>query len=250
MKLSQPVNGGVLDFDPYNVRSQADPSHDFGALVELDDMRAFRYGKAGASNVSVGKVQLAPAPKTNHTNNAVTAAVAAGANQVPITLAGATAAVVGEYDDGYLIVNAGPGIGQVLKISHNPAISGSGSGTIALVDAVVVALTTSSKVTLVHNAYNGVVEAAAATRRSAGVPLVSLTATYNGWLQTKGVASVLADGTIAVGNDLIASSAVAGAAKVVDTTSAATATAQSKIGQANIVAGVDTEYRPVVLSID
>ena len=249
MKLSQPAVGGVIDFDPFNSRAAGDPSMDLGGLIELNDYRAFRYAKVGAANISQGKLEQAPAPKANHTNNAVTAAVAAGANIVPITLAGATAAVVSEYDDGLLVVNAGPGAGQTYRISHNPAIASSGSGNITLIDPIAVALTTSSKVTLVHNAFNGVVEVAAATRRPGGVPLTNLTAAYEGWLQTKGVASVLAQGAIAVGSNVVSSGTVAGAVAAVSGTYA-TDLATVQVGSATVVAGVDTEYRPIVLTID
>ena len=248
MKLSSPLAGAVIDFDPFQVRSNSDGTHDLGGLIQLNDMRSFRYGKAGAANISKGKVQLAPAPVANHANCTV-AAAALNATQVTVT-PGATAGVAGDYDEGFAAINAGPGLGQVYKISHNPTITASTAFVLALTDPLQTALTASSKLSLVHNPYAGVVEAAAATRRVAGVPLVSLTAAYYGWFQTFGVAAALADGAIAVGNDLIASTAVAGAVKVSDTTSAATAAAQSKIGRANIMATVDTEYRPITLMLD
>ncbi len=248
MKLSSPVAGGVLDFDPYNVRSATDPSHDLGALVELNDFRVFRHGKAGGSNISLGKLQLSAAPIANHHNMTV-AAAAAGAVVVTCT-PGATAGVAGVYTEGLAFINAGPGAGQQYRVSNNPTITASTAFILSLTDPIVTALTTSSKLTLTHNPYNLVVEAAVATRRAAGVPLVSVTAAYSAWFQTKGLSAVLADGAIGIGNDIIASTSVAGAVKVVDTTSAATATAQNKVGSASVVAGVDTEYRPMVLSID
>lgn len=248
MKMSSPVAGGVIDFDPFSVRSNTDPSMDLGALIELNDYRAFRYGRAGAANISKGKIQLSPAPAANHQNMAV---LAAAANQNLVTATpGATAAVSGEYDEGFAIINAGPGIGQTYKVSHNPTITASTAFILQLADLLNVALTTASKLSLVHNTYAGLVEAAVATRRAAGVPLISLTAAYYGFVQVQGVASVLADGVIAVGSDVIPSTSVAGAAKIVDVTSVTTAEAQVKIGKASIVAAVDTEYRPIVLAID
>ena len=68
MKLSSPLAGAVIDFDPFQVRSNSDGTHDLGGLIQLNDMRSFRYGKAGAANISKGKVQLAPAPVANHAN--------------------------------------------------------------------------------------------------------------------------------------------------------------------------------------
>ena len=162
---------------------------------------------------------------------------------------GATAGAAGIYDEGFAVINAGPGVGQTLKVSHNPAITSSTAFIISLQDALSVALTTSSKVSLVHSQFNGAVEAAVQTRRVNGVPLVGLTAAAFGWAQTKGLASVLAQGTIAVGSDIVPSSSVAGAVAAVSGTYA-TDLITARIGQALVMAGVDTEYRPMVLSID
>lgn len=247
MKLSSPIDGGVIDFDPYNTRSAADPSHEMGALVELNDYRAFRYGKVGAANTSLGKIGIAPAPIANHHNMAVLA-TAAGLFNVTAT-PGATGGAVGIYDEGFAYINAGPGAGQQYKVSHNPTITSSVAFVLALTDPIQVALTTSSKLSLTHNGYNGVVEAAVATRRAAGVPLVSATTLYELWYQTKGPAAVLADGTIAVGSLIGVGASVAGSV-VVNSGTYATALATTQVGQASIMAGVDTEYRPMVLTID
>lgn len=247
MKMTSPTEGSLMDFDPYNSRSAADPSHNLAGLVELNDYRAFRYGKAGAANTSQGKLEIAPAPIANHANMAVLAA-ANGAFIVNCT-PGATGGAVSIYDEGIASINAGPGAGQDYTVSHNPTITSATAFNLTLSDPINVALTTSSKLTLVHNAWNGFVESATQTRRACGVGLINLTAAFEGWLQTKGIASVLADGAIAVGSLIAPSSSVAGAV-VIDSSTYATALATTQIGQASIIAGVDTEYRPMVLTID
>ena len=241
------VGGAVIDFDPYNSRSFADPSHQLGSLYELNDYRAFRHGKVGAANTSLGKLSLAPAPVVNHVNMSVTASPA-GVNSIVVT-PGATAAAAGIYDEGVAFVTAGPGAGQHYRVSHNPPITASTAFTLALSDTIQVALTASSKVSLAHNPYNGGVEAAVQTRRALGVPLISLTAAFEGWYQSKGASAVLNQGTVAVGSLITGSGSVAGAVAAVTGTYATDLVAVA-VGQALIIAGVDTEYRPMVLTID
>lgn len=253
MYLANPVSGALIDFSPFSTRTESDPTHQLGALVELGDRRSFRYAKAGASNISKGKLQIAPAPKANHANISVSVAAASGATRVNLT-PGATAVVAGEYDEGFMAVNDVDGEGQVYKISNTPAANASTAFNLDLYDQIATALTTNSQVTLVHNAYNACVEAAVATRRVAGVPLVGVSAGDFCWLQTHGVAATLIDGAIAVGNAIVPSDAVAGAVEqqdvFVNATDATRLDAKSVVGRASIVACVDTEYNPVVLCID
>jgi hypothetical protein len=104
-------------------------------------------------------------------------------------------------------------------------------------------------VTLVHNAHNNFIEGTSQTKRAAGVGLVAAAIGAFVYLQTRGVAAVLADQAIALGSLLAPSSSVSGAV-IADSSTFGTALATTQIGQANILAGVDTEYRPVSLSID
>lgn len=235
----------IIEFDPFS--SEATQAQSLGEAVYLGDGRIFRYAKVGASNTAPGKVSTAPAQKTNHHNLAVTA-VAVGGTIVNVTL-GATAAVASEYDEGFMSINAGPGIGQTFKVYYQPAIGSGLAGNITISDPPVVALTTSSKATLLHNNWSGTIEGTVQTRRAAGVGLIVGTAANYVYLQTHGVASVLADGAITLGSALALSSSVAGAA-IATSTTYSTAVLTTPIGQASIAAGVDTEYRPVVLSID
>lgn len=224
--------------------------HDLGALGVDQKGDFYRFAKIGASNISAGKIQLAPAQKTNHHNKALSEAVTvlSGVKRLKPTM-GATAVVENEYAGGVLAVNDADGEGVSYDIVGNRA---SGSGLVADIQierSLYESLATTSEVTVVHNAYNGVVEAAVATRRAAGVPLRDFTASKFGWLKTKGVAATLVDQTIAIGCWFSPSASVAGAVAVVsDTFSAAKAVFWA--GQAAAVAGVDTEYTPMVLRID
>jgi len=166
MKTQSPVS--IVEFDPYSPQS-SQAGHGYGDRFDVGDGRVFRYAKAGSSALSVGKLGLAPAPKTNH-HGMTMAAAAIGAVSITMTL-GATASVANEYAEGFLNISVTPGQGQTLKIQDQPATSSGGSQTITVFDPVNVALTTSSRGNLVHNTHNAVVEAASKTRRGAGVPL-------------------------------------------------------------------------------
>lgn len=235
----------IIEFDPFATESAA--AQTIGEPLILGDQRVFRYSKAGAVATSPGKMETAPAPKTQHHNLAVTA-TAINAVTVNVTL-GSTAAAADEYDEGFMSVNVTPAVGQTLKIYYNPAIALSVAGNITLSDPLTVAFTTATKVSLVHNANNGFIEAAVATTRAAGVGLIGAAIGGFQWLQTGGVSSVLADGTIALGSLIGVSASVAGGV-VVNSGTYATALATTQVGQANIMAGVTTEYRPMFLTIN
>lgn len=238
----------VLDFDAYKTRTEAESTHNLGELVALADMRMFRYAKVGAGAISAGKLQLAPAPITNHHNCTVAAAAAKGAMEFTATL-GATAAGANIYGEGYACVNDEAGEGATYKIKYHAAVDSSGVITAKLFDPIAVALTTASQVSFVHNKYNGVVEGTSSTQAPAGVPLVDIAIGDYGWLQTKGVAAVLADETITIGAGVTAGTSTAGAVEEIDQPGDTTVLSDYAVGWA-IVAGVDTEYRPINLAIE
>jgi hypothetical protein len=229
------------------LNSHSVQQNDIGSCVFTPDGRAFRYAKAGASAITAGQLQLAPAPKTNHHNCALAADASAGANQITVTL-GATAATANEYKDGFVIFSDVSPEGIALKIEGHPAAGSGEDLTLTLTDALPEDATTSSEVSLVHNSWNGVVEGTSTTQKPAGVALVDISAGEFGWLQTKGPAPLLADSTIDLGATVVAGSATAGAVDAMSDT-AATAIDQMAVGKA-IVAGVDGEFRPVELTID
>lgn len=234
----------VIDFNPNETNSVA--THNLGQEVRLADKRVFRYAKAGASNISRGKLQLAPTPKTNHHNVAWSSGGAINATTVTVTL-GATAAVANEYAEGYLVVNDATGEGTSYKIKSHPAANSSATLELTLFDPIRnTALVSGSEMTLVHNAYNGVIEGTSATQRPAGIPLVNITAGEYGWLQTKGVCPALIGTAATLGALLTADGSTAGA--VTDATDVTAPQAQFFVGQA-FITGVATEYQPIELNI-
>lgn len=208
----------------------------------------YRYAKVGASNISAGKLQLAPTQKTNHHNVAASAAVTQDGRVRKVTLTlGATAAVANEYAYGVLAANDNTPEGQSYRIISHPAAEASATLEVEVDRAFVTSITTSSEFTLTHHRQNGVVEGTAVTVRAAGVPLIPMTAAYFGWLKTKGVAAVLIGSAATLGADLIVGG-TAGA--VTDRTDALGASAEPVVAVADIVLGVTGEYNPVRLVID
>lgn len=241
MKLTSPAV--LISFDPYSVDT-GDSSHNFGEKVICADRREFAYGRANSTS-AVGRLQIAPAPIANHANLTPSAA-ALGSFQITMT-PGATAGAANIYAEGYAVINAGANNGATYGIKGNPAITASTAFTLDIIDPIRnAALTTASRITLVHNAHNLFIQGTSTTARGAGVAMTAFAANNFGFLQVKGIASVLADGAIAVGSDVNVGT-VAGSVKAVSGTYA-TDLATVKMGNATI-AGVDTEARPVFLNI-
>lgn len=203
------------------------------------DGREFRYCQAGASNLVVGNLLQAPAQIANHRRLTPTAA-AAGATSVTVTL-GATAATANQYLGGWLVVedDSGGTGGFQYQISGNPAAALSTALTVQLADPVVVAITASAHVSLVLNPYSGVIQnPTTATSGLVGVALpiaapvaqsAGLTASYYGWIQTKGIGTVLSDGGTTVGLAVVASTGTAGAVVTLTSTNAAVGIAQQTL---------------------
>lgn len=218
---------------------------DIGETIRLSNGDIFRYSLAGASALSAGKLGQAAAQAANHTNRTATA-TAAGLITLSLAL-GATAAVKDEYGDGWAMVNVAPGAGQSLRIQGHSAVSSSGTISLDLQDPVKVALTTSSKVTLVHNPNKLVVEGTSAIIPASGVPTVAVTASYFYWAKTHGPTPVLNDGALTTGGILIAGSVAGSVKDQADVTAPVT---EVQVGVAAFGAGADTEYRPILLTID
>ena len=216
-------------------------AHNLGERAVSNDGRAFRYVKMGAVAAVPGKLYQAPAEITNHQNLTPTAA-AIGDTSLTVTL-GATAATANYYSSGWAVVTVTPGVGYQYKIKSHPAASSSGSLTLQLEDKITVALTTSSRIDLVPNPYSGVVvNPTTATSSPVGVAVTAITASQYGWLQTRGPATLLADGAVTVGTSLAASNAVAGAVE-------AFTGVQAPVGIA-LTGIADTEYGAVLLGIN
>jgi hypothetical protein len=195
-QVSNPIKMGI-----YETSTTLPDGGRLGMALQLDDGREFRLALAGGVALSPGKMCQAVAPVTNHTNLAVYAAAAVGANSVTVTLGG-TAVAANDYLWGTLHINDGPGVGQSFKIAgHLIGATTTANVVINIYDSIDVALTTSSYATLTYNSFwktiiapNGGLTAAAC-----GVPLVPVAIGSYYWSQIKGPAACLTTGTIVIG---------------------------------------------------
>lgn len=214
-----------------------------GIKGETGDGRVFRYAKVGATALVPGKVYATATEDTNFNNLAVAATAAIGATSVTVTLGG-TAATANLFSEGFAVVSSGTGAGYSYKIKSNPAqTSTSGSLVLTLEDKLVVALDTTSKITLKRNPYDGlIIMNATAAGGAIGVAVYPVTAAYYGWVQIEGIAPVLNDSTaFAVGDMVSPSNATDGAAET-------GVLAQGYIGNA-LTTGTNAYYEPVLLKV-
>lgn len=205
-----------------------------GTERETKDGRRFRYCKAGAVDLVAGNVIQSSAIVANHLAN-TPPAVAIGDKSFSYT-PGATAGAANLYAEGFLQVDTTPGNGYTYQVSGHAAISSSTAFTLNLVDAVQVALTTSSRVGLIANPYKNVIQfpVTTATGTYVGIAPCVITASEFGWLQTDGLASVLIAGTPALGAMVMTPSTTAGSAVVITTTNLVVAQIVGEMAQVGV----------------
>ncbi len=218
--------------------------HTLGSIAETADGRVYRYTLAGGTALACGKLDVAATLDTNATNKTVARTVAAGQYSVVFDAAGTI--VEDAYQDGFLTINDATGEGITYAVAGNTGVTGAGEITVTLKEPLVVGLTIDvSEATLTQNPWDSVVISVAdQLDMPVGVANNAVTASYYGWVQTRGVASVLADETIAIGSAVVTGSSTVGAVEAMDTDDIC-----PQVGVA-IVAGVDTEYREIYLTID
>lgn len=226
----------------------SDQKHPLGAIAVSQDGQVYRYGHAGAVTFVPGSLYQGFAKLTTHLAN-TPPAVAFGATSFTYT-PGATAAVANQYAEGYLNVDTTPGQGYKYRISGHGAITASTAFTLSLMpdDAIAVALTTSSRVGLHGNPWKlQIVCPTAITARVSGVAMSAMTDGTYGWMQTRGPASVLINGTPAITSPVANSATTAGAVDV--WTTAAAAVTITPVGHMMQV-GVSGKNNLVFLTID
>lgn len=214
------VNGG-------NTTTDASLATLVGAKFRSDDDREFALIQNGGTALVSGVLVQSPASiGSTHTGLALST-VAIGSTSITATLGG-TLATANQYAGGFLVISAGTGAGQTLKIKSHPAGTSSGTVLFQLEDPLSVAtLTSDSKGSLTLPQYgsaNGtnvgtsgvVVNPTTATGRVVGATIYPIGASSStvptyGFIQTCGPVGVLNDSATAIGLDVMPSSAVAGA---------------------------------------
>lgn len=218
---------------------------DLGDKVYTNDGRTFRYCLAGAAALVPGNVIQSPAVVANHVNLTPTAVSAIGDTTVTVTL-GATAATLNQYALGTLTVElSSTGAGQMLLIDHNPAANSAATMLVTLADPFVTATSSTITMSLIQNNYSNVIQYPVTTGTGVpvGVCVFPLAIANYGWIQSRGIAPVLANGAITMGTVACAvPSAAAGAAKVMAATLFSIGTFQKTT--------IDTQITPCFLTID
>ena len=190
---------------------------DVGAMRELADGRRFRYAYfASATAAGLLVSQDVSATAVVETDNIATAADA-GATKVTLTDSGTLgSATADQYAGGYLHTTDDAGEGYTYRIRGNTAAS-SNAVDFTLYDGLVIAVTTATDVAITGSLYGNVHGATAGTDYIiSGVTTRVMQANYYGWVQTRGVCTILADGSIAIGDNLTLSDGVAGAVQLKD----------------------------------
>lgn len=192
--------------------------HALGTPGEASGGRKFRYVKAGASALVVGNALQAPAEDADHDDITVRA-TAAGATDLLITTGSGSGALdANEYNEGFAVIDTTPGLGYIYRIKSHAAIAASTNGTLVLEDddPIQVALTTSSKVTLVQNPYKNVIQCpvTTATNTCVGGAVAAVAAANFGWIQTGGPGAALIAGTPGKGQPVTSTSSAAGSLAV------------------------------------
>lgn len=246
------VNGG-------NTSTDASLSTLVGAKFNSADGREFVLVQNGATALVSGVLVQSPASiGANHTGlTASTQAI--GDTTLTVTLGG-TAVTANQYAGGYVVISAGTGIGQTLKIASHPAqATTSGTVVLTLEDPLSVAtLTSDSKASLTlpqYGSQNGaavttsgvVVCPTTLTGRVIGATLYPIPASTStiptyGFIVTKGAVGVLNGANTAIGLDVMPGGSVAGS---IVTYVVATKT---RVGVAT-VAGEDTKVQMITLQL-
>lgn len=181
---------------------------------------AYRYVLQNASAAGVsGDLYQRPAIDTAFVDLAVAAAaplITTGTAKTPnkqVTVTnGATATTAGMFDGGRAVVSVTPGIGQQFTVANTPVALGAASLVLTFEEPLAVALTTSSKITLIPNGFkNIVINPTTFTGNPAGVMIAPLAVSTYGWVGVHGVFGVLSDATTAaVGFGISPSTTTAG----------------------------------------
>ena len=182
---------------------------DLGRFIDFQDGRRFRYCEDGGSGITKGHLVCPAAVVANDntvTQTGMTVTISGGhigAKVINVLLGAATTANL--YAGGFFVVEGGTGLGQCHRIRKNKAGGASVESPceVTLYDPLVVALDATSIISLTQNKYKDVRVAPATTVTSPiiGVPLITVTASYYFWCQTRGYAPVVVDddGALTVG---------------------------------------------------
>lgn len=231
--MSRQVNYKMAEKEIFN--TSPGESWPIGTRGYAPGGRVFRMVRANAVALTVGKLVRKPENEVKHADLTVAAAVDVGANEITLTLTGRTT-IFDEYKDGLIYINDEGGQGHAYEVVGNTATLMNNTLTIDINAGLKVALTTSSKATLIKNRYNGVrITEPSPFERVLGVAPVAVTASYYFWLQTGGPAVVLQDGPLYETRDVIPSTRIRGAVAAAGSVTVAEVLVADALGNERLV---------------
>jgi hypothetical protein len=238
------TTGLVIQQGVFEISSTA--RHKIGTRMQLADGRVFYYALSGGT-CTMGKPQVKTITATpaNYLNMAVTAAASVGDKKVSITNGG-DAIVANQFAGGFLGLYTS---GEQYKVKSHLAAAGGAGVDIKLYDPLRVAMTTASKVNLSGSLYWKVKDYSAITDFIVGVPPVTITSAYYGWLQTWGPCNMLFSAAVDNGEMVGLTAAGAGGIKWATAAGAVLHTTPI-IGTGYSRTSVATKYSPMFLQIN
>ena len=228
-----------------------------GTRAELPDGRVYYYAKNSSAAITPGGkiVDGIAAVAAHDMDVAATEAHSVGDTTISLEVP-TTDLTKNQYADGYLLINDGPGQGEVYRIKSHPKHDASEDNTVIFPidepDGIRTALTTSSLFGISYNPYKDVkiIDGdGTMTTGPLGVNPIPVTASYYFWLQTAGIASVLSGAAVAVVGDAIGVSQASGESGAFDLWDASSEEDTRPIGHAMNIPSVDTDNQIVMLAI-
>lgn len=165
------------------------------------DSERYRYVLAGAAGIEIGALCQAVVPLAGHINEAIDEPSVGDTTIffVPNTVT-TDDLVANELAEGYIYIYDGTGEGAKYRIKSHPAIVGGTGGYLTLYDPIRIAPAAASVATVIHNPYRAIIiHPSPNTAMVVGWTVAALTASYYGWVQTKGPVCALIDGTVVMG---------------------------------------------------
>lgn len=203
-KLASPIQVAPQDLYVSSTTAQTD----LGAIAYSADGRRFRYALVGGTALVAGTL-LQNSAETTAWENLTAVAAAVGDTQIAST--STITVTANALAGGQALISVTPGIGQMYQISGHSAYTAA-APTLNISDPIRVALTTSSRIDLIPSPfYNVIINPSTATGMPVGVALFAAASATYAWIQSGGIANILADGTVVVGTNVAASNATAGA---------------------------------------
>ncbi len=182
-----------------NFDNFSDRRYLLGTKLTTYDGREFRFGENDGTIEVVGTAYQSEVPNAADDAIAVQAAAAIGAKQVSLTT-NAEAFVANEFDGGYLIPEDDAGEGYVYLVENTPTAASASTATITIATGLEVALTTSTTVMMLkHPGKDLIIHPSPPTAPVYGVAVSAIAANEFGWYQMRGMAAVLFEGTLVIG---------------------------------------------------